>query len=125
MNAMKKSLINFVAACMLAVSVVGCGSEASVDVAGFESNFASASGEVKELADKAAASLKAGNMREALNSINQLLAKSNDLSQAQLDAAGLAFVDANAVLLAKGEQASKVESKAKASELQNQAAGSE
>jgi len=122
---MKKSLFTWLASCALAVCLVGCGSETTVDSTKLKAEFSGASAEIKTEADAAAAAIDSGDMRAAVASLGKVLSFSNDLSQAQINAAEEAFVLANVVLVEKGDAQSKAESKANKSELQNQAQGAE
>ncbi len=122
---MKKSLITIVASCALALFVVGCGSEEKLDSSKLQSEFASTSGEIKASADKAVAAINAGNINEAITALDVLISHSNDLSQAQIDAATEAFVVANVVVFEKGDAESAAQAKSKADELKAQAKGSE
>ncbi|HAV65566.1 MAG TPA: hypothetical protein DCY13_24720 [Verrucomicrobiales bacterium] len=120
---MKKQLIALCTACVLAVVMIGCKGEAKVETAKFEQAFAGSSGEIKEAADKVAADVKANNLAAALDSINKIMTKSNELSQAQLDAAGEVFVMLNVASFERGAKQSATEAKSKADELQKQATG--
>lgn len=120
---MKKQLIAFFSACLLAVIAVGCGSETTMDSAKFDQAFASASGDIKTSADKVSAAIKSQDMRGAIDAVASIISKSNELSQAQIDAANEVFVLANVIISEKGQQASATEAKTKADDLTKQAQG--
>lgn len=117
---MKKHLTALFAACLLAVIAVGCGSETTLDSAKFDQAFASASGEIKTAADKVSSAIKSNDLRATLDSVAVVIAKSNELSQAQIDAANEVFVLANVIIAEKGQRQSASEAKSKADELANQ-----
>ena len=122
---MKKSLITMFAVCAVAFGTAGCKKEENVDTAKLQSAFASAPAEVKADVDKAVAAIGANDYKTAISLLSTVLTKSNELGQAQLDAAGEAFVMANVILQDRGAAMSAAEAKAKAGELNAQAKGSE
>ncbi len=114
-------------ACALVLGAVGCSKEENVDTAALASAFASAPPEIKEMVDKAVAAINANDYRNAISLLNTVLTKSNELGQAQMDAAGLAFVLANEILRERGVAIGAAEAKAKAAEIeaQSKSAGGE
>ena len=122
---MKKSFVSFFATCAIALFMVGCGSEEKVDSAQLKSQFGSASGEIKDAADKAISAIDSQNMSAAIQALGTLIAHSNDLSQAQLDAAQQAFVSVNVIAFDKGNAESEAKSQADKDALEAQAKGSE
>ncbi|GEM_PF-2123279 len=123
---MKKSLITLVASCVVTLFLVGCGkSEQTLDSAKLNAEFGSTSGEIKADADKAIAAINAGKINEAITALDLLITHSNDLNQAQIDAATEAFVMANVIVFEQGDKSSAAEAKANAEALKNQAKGSE
>lgn len=122
---MKKSLHTLIAACVLALFAVGCGSKTTVDSAKLKSEFASVTGDAKSEADAAIAAIDSGDMRGAVNALGKLITFSNDLNQAQLTAVEEAFVLANVSVLESGSAASEAESKANKAALEQQAQGSQ
>jgi len=122
---MKKIFLAVLAIGVIGFGSIGCKKEESVDTAALQSAFASAPAEIKEQVDKAVTALGASDYKTAISILDTVLTKSNELGQAQLDAAGRAFVAANVILQTTGAAASAAEAKAKAGELNAQAKGSE
>ena len=122
---MKKSFIAMLTAGALAIIGAGCGGETKVDTAKLQQEFSGASGEIKENVEKAVTAIKAGNLREGITALGFVLTKSNELSQAQFNAAGEAWTLANDLIMKTGGAASAAEAKAKADELKKQSGGTQ
>lgn len=123
---MKKSLISLFASCALALFVVGCGSETTLDSTKLEDTFGDMPpGDVKTDADKAIAAINAKKYSEAVTALSMLMSRSNDMSQAQILAAEETFVSANVLMFERGDKDSAAEAKANKDALNAQATGSE
>ena len=122
---MKKTFTALLTATVVALGSVGCKKEENVDTAALQSAFASAPDEIKQLVDSAVTAINGNDFKKAISVLDTVISKSNDLSPGQLTAAGEAFVLANHILTTRGAEISAAEAKAKASELQNQAKGSQ
>jgi hypothetical protein len=120
---MKKSLAALLIACFVAVGVTGCAKEEKVDTAALQSAFSAAPADIKEMVDKAVAALGANDYKSAISLLATVITKTNELGQAQLDAAGLAFATANSILQTRGSEIAAAEAKAKKAELEAQGQG--
>lgn len=118
---MKKSLIALLAGCLVAFVSTGCKKEATVDTAKLQSAFASAPADIKAQVDKAVADIKANNFKTAIATMDNLIAMSNKMNQAQNDALAEAFVNANVVFTQRGAEDMAKKAKADASDLEKQA----
>lgn len=117
---MKKSFVALLMACLVAVGITGCAKEVSVDTAGLQSAFASAPAEIKEMVDKAVAAFGVSDYKTAISLLATVITLTNELGQAQLDAAGLAFATANSIIQTRGSEISAAEAAAKKTELEAQ-----
>lgn len=117
---MKKSLVAFLTACVLSFGLVGCKKEENVDTGALQSAFASAPPEIKEMVDKAVAAFGVSDYKTAISLLATVITKTNELGQAQLDAAGLAFATANSILQTRGAEISAAEAKSKKADLEAQ-----
>ena len=122
---MKKTFIAMLAAGTLAVIGMGCSGESKVNTAKLQQEFGNASGEVKANVDKAVAAINAGNLREGIIALGLVISKSNDLSQAQFNAAGEAWTLANDLVMKTGGAATAAEAKKNADALKAQSGGSQ
>ena len=122
---MKKSFIAMLAAGTLAVIGMGCSGESKVNTAKLQQEFGSASGELKANVDKAVAAINAGNLREGIIALGLVISKSNELSQAQFNAAGEAWTLANDLVMKTGGATSAAEAKKNADALKAQSGGSQ
>ncbi len=122
---MKKSIIALLAACVVAFGTAGCSKEANIDTAQLQSAFTAAPPEIKEKVDKALAAIKSNDYKSAISLLATVITKTNELGQAQLDAAGRAFALANEILQFRGAEISAAEAKAKAADLNAQSKSSQ
>ncbi len=120
---MKKSFIAVLTACVLTLGLVGCAKEEKVDTAALQSAFSSAPADIKEMVDKAVAAFGASDYKTAISLLATVITKTNELGQAQLDAAGLAFATANSIVQTRGAEISAAEAAAKKAELEAQGKG--
>jgi hypothetical protein len=120
---MKKSLAALLITCFVAVGLTGCAKEEKVDTAALQSAFAAAPADLKEMVDKSVAALGANDYKSAISLLATVITKTNELGQAQLDAAGMAFATANSILQTRGSEIAAAEAKAKKAELEAQGKG--
>lgn len=117
---MKKSFVVLLLACFVAVGVIGCAKEEKVDTAALQSAFSGAPADIKEMVDKAVTAFGASDYKSAISLLATVITKTNELGQAQLDAAGRAFASATSILQTRGAEISAAEAKAKKAELEAQ-----
>jgi len=122
---MKKSLVSLLTACVITFGLVGCAKEEKVDTAALQSAFSAAPAEIKEMVDKAVAAFGVSDYKTAISLLATVITKTNELGQAQLDAAGMAFATANSILQTRGAELSAAEAKAKKDELEAQGKGAQ
>lgn len=122
---MKKFCQTFAAVLSVSLLLVGCGGKTTVTTDALEKEFSSAPPEIKQDADAAIAAINSDSYFAAVQSLNKLIAKSNDLNQAQITAARDTFVLASARAFEEGDAASKQEAKSNKDALEQQAQGSE
>jgi hypothetical protein len=122
---MKKSFVALLTAGAIAFGVAGCKKEEKVDTAALQSAFAGAPADIKEQIDKAVTALGANDFKTAISAMANVMGKSNQISPAQMDALGHAFVAANVIVTTRGAAQSAAEAKANADKLKAQSGGSQ